>query len=80
MFYLLGLGVATNTPCEVLLNSPKLSLYFPCKQVGRILIFISDSFLSMIICFILITKQIILCRLCGENLHTDKPAAAEKVK
>ena len=34
----------------------------------------------MIICFILITKKLILCGKCKENLHTDKMAGAEKVK
>ena len=31
----------------------------------------------MIICFILITKQLILCGFCKENLHTDKLARVE---
>ena len=30
----------------------------------------------MIICLILITKQLILCESCKENLHTDKLAGA----
>ena len=33
----------------------------------------------MIICFILITKQLVLWGLHKENLHTDKLAGAEKV-
>ena len=31
----------------------------------------------MIICFILITKQLILCGFCKENLHTDELARVE---
>ena len=46
-----------NTPCDILLNSPKLSLQYPCIQVGRILIFILDKLLCMTMCFILITEQ-----------------------
>ena len=45
----------------VFTNSPKLSLDFPCKQVVKILFFILDKLLCMIICFILITKQLYLC-------------------
>ena len=53
--------LSPKTPYDVLLNSPKLSLKFPYKQVGRIWFFILDKLLCMIICFILITKQLILC-------------------
>ena len=53
--------VYVYTTYDILLNSPKLSPQFPCKQVGRILFFILDSFLCLIIIFILITKQLILC-------------------
>ena len=34
----------------------------------------------MIIFFILITKQALLCGKCKENLHTDQLAGAERVK
>ena len=34
----------------------------------------------MISCFILITKQHILCRQCKENLHSHKLAGAERIK
>ena len=34
----------------------------------------------MIICFILVTKQLILCEKCRENLQTDEQAWAESVK
>ena len=50
----------------------------PCKQIGRILLFILDKLLCIIKCFILITKQVILCGLWKENLHTDKLAGAER--
>ena len=49
-----------NTPHEVLLNSPKLSLQFPCKQIGRIWFFILYKLVCMITWIILITKQLIL--------------------
>ena len=52
---------APDTPYDVLLNSPKLSLWFPYKQVGRVLFFLLDTLVCMIIYFILITKQLILC-------------------
>ena len=61
---------------HVLLNSPK---------VGRILFFILDKLLCMIICFNFITKLLnnILCvqymYMYKENLHTDKLAGTEKV-
>ena len=35
----------SNMPCGVFLNSPKLLQWLPCKQVGRILLFIFDSVL-----------------------------------
>ena len=63
-----------------MLNSPKLSLQFPCKQVGRILFLIFDKLLCKIIFFILITKQLNLCGKCKENFDTDKLAGAERVK
>ena len=44
-------------------NSPKLSLQFPCKQVGRIWFSIFDKLLFITNWFILITKQLILNRL-----------------
>ena len=34
----------------------------------------------MIICFIFMTNQLILCGLCKENLHTDQLAGAERAK
>ena len=70
---------AQDTSSDVLLNSRKLSLWFACKQVERILFFILDIFLCLIICFTLITKQLILREYGKENLHTDKLAGAEKV-
>ena len=42
--------------------------------------FILDKLLCVIICFILITKQLILCGYCKENWHTDKLVGAERVK
>ena len=66
--------------CIVLLNSPKLSLEFPCKEVGRILSFNLDKLLCVIIGFILLTKQLILCGRGKENLHTDKLAGVERIK
>ena len=53
---------APKTPFhgDVLLNSPKLSLKFPCKSVGRVLSFTLDKLLCVIIYFILITKRLIL--------------------
>ena len=41
--------------------------------------FILDIFLCLIICFTLITKQLILPEYGKENLHTDKLVGAEKV-
>ena len=41
--------------------------------------FILDKLLCMIICYILITKQLILCRQSKENLYTVKLAGAQKV-
>ena len=70
---------APNTSYDVLLSSRKLSLWFACKQVRRILFFILDIFLCLIICFTLITKQLILPEYGKENLHTDKLVGAEKV-
>ena len=34
----------------------------------------------MMICYILITKQLILCEYYKENLHTDKQSGTERVK
>ena len=56
------------------------SLYFSCKQVGRALCFVLDKLLCMIVCFILITKQLISCEYYKESLHTHKLAwRAERV-
>ena len=44
-----GMYPAVLIPCDVLLNSPKPLLMFPCEQVGRILPFILDKPHSMII-------------------------------
>ena len=44
-----------------MLNSPKLSLEFPCKQVGKILFLTLDKLLCVIIYLVLFTKQLILC-------------------
>ena len=63
----------------VLLNSPKMCLKFPCKEAGNLLFFILDNVLCVIIRFIPITKQFILCGKCKANLHTDKWAGAERV-
>ena len=50
-------AVLSKFICDLLLNSPKLSLQFPCKQVLGILLFILDDLLCMFNCFVLITKQ-----------------------
>ena len=50
-------------------------VYLPCKQVGRILLFIFDSLLCVISSFtcIFITKQHkLLCGLCKEKIHTGQ--------
>ena len=65
---------ALNTPFDVLLNSPEMS----CKEYGRIC-FILDKLLCMIICFILIIRQLILCRYCKENLRTHKLTGDQRV-
>ena len=60
---------------NLLLNSPKVSLNFSCRQVGRVFFFILNKLWCTVICFnLLITKQLIWCKLCkAEHLHiTDK--------
>ena len=42
--------LASNIPYDVLLNSPELYLQFCSKQVGRVLFFILDKLLYIIIC------------------------------
>ena len=42
---------APNTACDILWNSPSLSLWFSCKLVGGILFFILDELLYLIVCF-----------------------------
>ena len=52
---------APNMLYGIMLNSPKLPLLLPSKQVGRICFFILDKLLCMIKCLILTTKLLILC-------------------
>ena len=49
----------SQTRHDILANSPKLSLKFPCKQVGRILFFNLDKLLCTLIFFILITNNLL---------------------
>ena len=46
----------------------------------RIWLFILESLLYMINCFILMTKQPILCGQYKEKIHVDKLAGVERVK
>ena len=66
---------APNTPNVVLLNSPKLSLQFLCKQVGRIWVFIKDKLLFMIISLInwLNFSVLVFVELKPETAAEDKP-------
>ena len=46
---------------DVILNSPKLPLKFPCEQVGRNLLFIEEKLLCMIICFKFLLLNNLFC-------------------
>ena len=60
--------------------SQTVSVKLPCKHVKRILFFILDKLLCSVICFILFTKQLVLCGWhLQENLHTGKLAGAQRV-